>query len=1099
MKPETTERRNGGMGLLAWFAKNSVAANVFMAIILAGGVFVGMRVRQEVFPEVNLDTVVVTLPYLGASPEEVEQGVVLATEEAVRDLDGVDTVTSIAREGVGVVWVELENDADPNRVLSDVESAVARVTAYPANAERPTVSLATSRYRQVSLVVYGDQDEATLKALAEQMRDELLDDDRITRVELAGVRSPEISIEVPPENLRTYGLTLDDIAARIRAASVEIPGGVVKTSGGEILLRTSERREHGTEFENIVILSRPDGSQVRLTDIADVRDTFEDTEREALFNGKPAVMLEVYRTGDARPTDVSAAVEEYMARKSDQLPAGVKLASWLDFSEIFQDRRNLMVKNAFYGLLLVLLILGLFLEIRLAFWVTLGIPVSFVGALLFMPAAGVSINMISMFAFIVVLGMVVDDAIIIGESIHRRRQQGMGHVAAAVGGLREVAFPVIFAVATTMIAFAPMLFLPGFWGEFFRIIPIVVISVLAVSLFESLFVLPAHLAHSKPPSERGLFGRVTRAQRRFSRGLEWVAAHLYLPVLVRATRRRYLTLAVALGVLVATVGLIAGGRVEFTFFAKIEGDVAMAGLELPNGSPAEETRAARDRIVAAAYETLDELGDAGLHARGVFAELGAVSGNGFLLAPSGGSHLAQVSVYLVPIDNRPFTTAAFTHRWREKIGRLAGVESLRFSYDTSGTTQSPIQIDLSHPDQQVLRRAAADLAERLSDYDGVFDIDDGFAIGKEQLDLTLKPAAKRMGLTERDLAQQVRGAFFGAEALRLQRGRDELRVYVRYPEAHRRSEHDIEDLIVHTPTGGDVPLAMVARVQRGRSVPEIERRNGRRTISVTADVDEGVANANKIVGSVFAEHLPELQTRYPGLTYRLGGDQDRQAAVLGALGSGYVLALFAILALLAIAFRSYLQPIIIMAAIPFGLVGATIGHLVLGYSWSIMSLLGLVALSGVVVNDSLILVLAINEYRRKGATAREAVLAGGARRFRPILLTSLTTFFGLAPLLLETSVQARFLIPMAVSLAFGIIFATALLLVLIPTLYLIVEDAKCGASRAWSFFVGKERPIVPSSAPSPTPPSASSPEQLGVTGQLVRDLLLARAGKEHRA
>ncbi len=1049
MKRES--RQETREGPLAWFAKNSVAANVFMVIILGTGLFMGKRVKQEVFPEVDLDAVAITIPYPGATPAEVEKGVILATEEAVRGLDGVDRVVSRAAEGFGTVTVEVAQGDDPDRVLADVESAVGRITSYPEDAERPTVSLATNRFRQVSLIVSGDLGETSLRALAEEMREELLRDPRLTVVELAGVREPEISIEVPPETLRRYGLTLDEISARVRAASVEVPGGVVRTEGGEILLRTAERRERARDFEDIVVVANRDGSRVQLGDMADIRDTFSETPREATFDGTLAVALEVFRVGDETPAEVSRAVEEYAKSKRGELPPGITLTTFLDNAEMYQDRRDLLVRNAMFGLMLVLLVLGLFLEMRLAFWVTLGIPISFIGALAFMPAAGASLNMISLFAFIVVLGMVVDDAIVVGESVFRRRQQGMKPLEAAIAGVREVAVPVTFAIVTTVVAFAPMLFLPGFMGDFFRLIPIVVIAVLLVSLFESLVILPAHLAHSKPPSQRGVFGWITRRQQWFTNAVQWLVEHTYLPTLRRALAHRYITLAVAVAVLVASVGLVAGGRIGFVFFPKVEGDLTVASLQLPQGAAVEQTRAARDKLVTSAQQAIAELGEPG-DSRGIFAQLGSTTyAQGWQSGPNTGGHIAEVAVYLVPLSERSFNAAQFTQRWREKLGELSGIESLRFQYDTAGGGDAPFQLDLSHPDARVLNVAAADLASRLTDYDGVFDIDDGITAGKAQLDIRLKPGAERLGISELDIARQVRAAFFGAEALRLQRGRDELRVYVRLPSEQRSAEYYARTLLIRTPAGGEIPLSQVADIEPGRADTEINRRDGQRIASVSSDVDETVTNANEVMQSVLATHMPKLQAAHPGLTYSFGGVQQRQQETVGALGAYYGVAMLIIFSLLAVAFRSYLQPLIVMTAIPFGIVGALYGHLLMGFNLSIMSLLGLVALSGVVVNDSLILIVAINNYRREGYSLEDAILLGGRRRFRPILLTSLTTFFGLLPMITETSVQARFLVPMAISLAFGIMAATVLLLVVVPALYLALDDAKRAASLIWRF------------------------------------------------
>lgn len=604
-----------------------------------------------------------------------------------------------------------------------------------------------------------------------------------------------------------------------------------------------------------------------------------------------------------------------------------------------------------------------------------------------------------------------------------------------------------------------------------------------MSLVESLLILPAHLAHSKPPSQRGVFGWINRQQQRFSRGLEWVVERLYVPLLVRAVRHRFVTVAVAAGLLIAAVGLVAGGRVGFVFFPKVEGDIITATVELSHGTSATDTRVVRDRIQAAADQVIAELGDAD-DVRGAFAQLGAISvfGQAGEMGTARGSHLTEVAVFFVPLSQRSFTTTEFMQQWRDAVGHVPGSESVRFLFDTRSNAEAPIHLDLSHPDPSSLRAAAAELAERIAGYPGVFDVNDGFARGKDQIELKLKPAAKRLGLTERAVARQVRAAFFGSEAARVQRGRDELRVYVRYPAQQRASELAVENLIVRAPEGGEIPLAAVARVVHGNADPKIRHRGGKQITSVTADVDEAVGNAASVTARILDQQIPDLQRAYPGLTFELGGEQQTQREILGGLGQGYLIALVAIFALLAIAFRSYVQPLIVMTAIPFGLVGAVLGHFIMGYEFSVLGLLGIVALSGVVINDSLILTVAINRYRDMGFSTADAIELGGRRRFRPILLTSLTTFFGLAPMLLETSVQARFLIPMAVSLAFGIIAATALLLVLVPALYMILDDATRLFARVRPESVPKAVQVEPS----------SGEELLGVTDRFMRERLLGR-------
>lgn len=1059
-------------GPIAWMARNRVASNVLMLVLMIGGVLSLSRIKQEVFPEIELDMILVNVPYPGASPEEVEQGVVLAVEEAVRGLDGVKEVRGTATEGVGVVAIDLLLGTDPDRALSDVKSAVDRVTSFPLDAERPVVSIASNRQQTVSVVMHGPVEERVLHELSERLRQRLLEDERITYVDFTGVRPLEIGIEIPRERLREHGLTVDRVAQTIRQASIELPAGTVKTRRGEVLLRTAERRDRGDEFGEIVLLSRPDGSSVRVRDIAEIDDGFSEVDQEARFGDEPAVLINVYRTGDQGPIDVSDAVYSVLEQIRPALPEGVRVQVWNDWSEAYRDRIDLLRRNALLGLVLVLIILGMFLEGRLAFWVTLGIPISFAGSLLFLQGTSVSINMISLFAFIVTLGMVVDDAIIIGEAVYRQRELGHGRLRAAIVGAKEVATPVTFSIMTTCVAFAPLLFVPGMMGKFFSVIPTVVICVLLISLFESLFVLPAHLSHEMPWWLRLLLWpflivlKYALQPRHVARGLGWLIRRTYEPTVRFAVRWRYLTAAGCLALLLVSFGLVAGGRIQRTFMPKIDGDVITATLEMPVGTPIEETRVHSEHMRRAIRELLAEhrTPEGEPITRGVFSTIGATnnSGGGPRAGPSrSGSHLTTVSTYLVQADQRSVTSAALAQRWRERVGEIAGAESLSFRFNIGGTGQAPIDIELAHPDAGTLEAAAARLARELASYDGAKDIDDGYAEGKEQVDLRLRPEARALGLTETDLARQVRGSFFGAEALRQQRGRDEVRVFVRLPDSQRRSLHDLEALMLRTPSGGEIPLGQAATVSIGHAYTQIQRTDGRRTVHVTADVAEGEGNANEIVAGLARTELPALVADVPGLAWELGGDQQEQADSMRALLLGFVTALIVMFALLAIVFRSYVQPIIVLLAIPFGFVGAIAGHFLMGYEMSFMTMFGIVALSGVVVNDSLVLVDAINRYRQEHSDLLEAIVAGGVRRFRPILLTSLTTFFGLFPMILETSVQARFLIPMAISLGFGVLFATFFTLVLVPAAYLIVEDAK----RASRWLVDLYRAPADATAP----------------------------------
>lgn len=1049
-------------GALAWMAKNTVAANLLMGLLIIGGLIMSARVKQEVFPEFDPDFVTVSVVYPGASPEEVEQGIVLAVEEAVRGIDGVKRVTSTAREGTAAIQVELLTGADLDAVQNDVKVAVDRIASFPEEAERPIVTAAPNIRNVIAVIVYGEHAHEVLRQTAERVRAGLLAETPVTQTELSGVPPREIAVEVDQRTLRAYGLTLDQIANTIRAASVELPGGAVRAAGGEVLVRTTERRDLGPEFAGITVISRPDGTRVSLGDIAEIRDTFAETDQEAFFDGQPAVRLNVYRVGDQTPVQIAEAVEDYVAGLV--LPEGIRLATWDDQSEIYSDRISLLVRNAGMGLVLVMIVLGLFLEIRLAFWVMLGIPISFLGAFLLMPLFGASINMISMFAFLLVLGIVVDDAIVVGENIFEQRRQGKPFLQAAIDGVQEVAAPILFAVATTVATFGPLLFVPGFTGKIFGVIPVIVIAVLMLSLVESLLILPAHLAHGSREAW-GPIGWLNRQQRKFSHGLDRFIERAYVPFAHFIAKNRYLVAAAALAVLVMTVGLGAGGFIKFGFFPKIEGDLTRASIRLPIGAPVDESRAIGRRLIEAAERVLERHGGDAIK-RGVYAQVGeALGGFGPSTSASTGSHIVDVSVQLVPVDQRAITARQFVEEWRAEVGPLVGVETQNFVFSLGPTAGSPIDLQISHPETEVLEGAAAALADAIAAFDGLRDIDPGFSNGKAQFDATLTPVGRAVGLTELELARQLRAAFFGSEALRQQRGRDEVKVMVRLPLEDRRTRQSLESLVLRTPGGGEIPLAQAAVLTPGRAETAIRRVDGRRVLNVTADIVDGEANANEILRRIEKEVLPALVAATPGLTYSLEGEQREQRESFGALGFNFLFAQLLVYALLAVPFRSYLQPFLVMSVVPFGIVGALLGHLVMGYDLSVISVLGIVALSGVVVNDSLIMIVATNGFRVDGATAEEAVVLGGARRFRPILLTSLTTFFGLMPMIFETSVQARFLIPMAISLGFGVLSATVIVLVVVPAFYLILED-----------FLRFMRWVYPSLAPhpaeAPTPPLA---------------------------
>ena len=1010
-------------GWIAWMTYNRITPNLLMLIFLVGGFIVALRIKQEVFPEFDLDMVTVQVAYPGSSPEEVEQGIVLVIEEGVRGLDGIKETTAIAGEGMGMVRIELEEGADDQRVYQDIRQQIDRIVTFPEDAERPDVGLIIMRREVLDMQIYGDASEWVLRELAEQVRDRLLQDPAITQVDLEGARRYEVAVEIDEDALRTYNLTLDQVAQRIRQTSVEIPGGRLETEAGDILLRVNERRDWAREFATIPLVTTADGSVLLLGDVAQIRDTFEEIDQYATYNGKPAVGLEIYRVGTQTPVGVSKAVRAAMESIEREMPPGVDWVINSDRSDIYRQRMELLLKNAFYGLTLVILLLGLFMEFRLAFWVVMGIPISFVGCFLFLPMLDVTINMISMFAFIISLGIVVDDAIVVGENIYERRQRGIPFMEAAIMGAREVLLPVTFSILTNIVAFLPLCFVPGVMGKIWRVIPLVVITVFAISWVEALLILPCHLGHGRPSS--GRTGLVGGLQHLFGRSLDWFIRRIYLPLLAFSMRFRLITIAVSVAVLITILGYVKSGRIGVILMPRAESDMSVVTATLPYGSPASKADEISARLIEAAKDVASANGGEQL-VEGIFSVIE--------------ENVIETRVYLTDPDIRPIGTTELTSLWRERVGPIPGLESLRFEADRGGPGRgAALSIELSHRRIDVLDRAGEALATALADFANVIDIDDGYTPGKRQLDYSLTEDGHSLGLTQQALARQLRNAFYGAEALRQQRGRNEIRVKVRLPREQRIRQHDLEHLLIRTPQGRDVPLAQIAEVKPGRSYTAINRRNGRRTVMVTANV-EPISQTSQVQRTLETEILPQLVRDFPGLSYAWEGRQQDMMESTSKLFGGLLLALFAIYALLAIPFGSYYQPLIVMIAIPFGIVGAVFGHILLGYSLSLMSMMGIVALCGVVVNDSLVLIDYSNRQKRTGLSAYEAIFRAGGRRFRPVLLTTLTTFGGLAPMIFETSRQARFMIPMAISLGFGILFATTISLIIVPCLYLLADD-----------------------------------------------------------
>ncbi|HUF61759.1 MAG TPA: efflux RND transporter permease subunit [Verrucomicrobiales bacterium] len=1041
-------------GLIYWFSRNHVAGNFLMLTILLGGITTWPRLRKEIFPETEVDMVLVQVPYPNAAPEEVENGIVVPIEEAIEAVDGIERVTSIATESNGAVFVEVRSDADTREVMDDLKTRIDAIQNLAEEAEEPVLEELLIKSQVLSVAVSANTDDWTLRQFAERVRDGISALDGISRVELAGVQNYEISIEVSEQTLREYGLTFEQVANAVRNSSLDLPGGSVRTTSGEILLRSAAKRYSADEFASVTVLTRPDGSRVSLGEVAEIVDGFEDSVVSTRIDGRPAILVNVFRSGEENTLEITKLVKEFIHDAPRMFPEGVQLQIWNDTSIYLEGRMRLLAKNGLFGLVLVFIVLALFLRPSLAFLVALGIPVAFAGAILFMPFAGISINLISLFAFILVLGIVVDDAIVVGENVFRRMRLGEDPKIAAPAGTHEVGVVVIFGVLTTVAAFLPMLGVSGVSGKIWRNIPLVVIPTLLVSLAQSKLVLPAHLALLPRLDPNRPAGPVTRFRRLFTDGLEVFVDRVYRPALHFCLHRRYVVMSAFTGLFAVTCVFVAAGWIKFKFFPDVEAEIVSAKLTMPSGSPVRFTAEAVARIENATRTLAEEFraedgSSAIVH---VLASVGAQpfrTGFEAVGQPGLEENLGEVTLELSPAKDRQVSADAIISRWRELTGPIPGALQLEFRKESEAGGNA-IDLELSGNDLAILEKVSREVKAALSEYEGVIDISDSHREGKQEIKLSILPAGEALGLRQVNLARQVRQAFYGEEAQRLQRGRNEVKVMVRYPRDERISLANLEDMKIRLADGAEAPFSAVAEAEFGRGYSTIRRADRRRAVTVSADIDPQVrgASANRVVQDLTAQVFPRLQETYPGIQFKFQGEQKDQRQSVQEIGLGALFALVVVYVLMAIPLRSYVQPLIIMSVIPFGLIGAVAGHLLMRTNLSIMSMCGIVALAGVVVNDSLVLVDYINRHRDTEESLLHAAWEAGAVRFRPILLTSLTTFAGLTPMLLETDLQAKFLIPMAISLSFGVLFATVITLFLIPCIYLALNDLKAFAGFA---------------------------------------------------
>ncbi len=1054
-------------GILAWFAANHVAANLLMFLIIVAGLISAVSIRKETQPEFKLEMIRVEVPYLGAAPEEVEEGVVIRIEEAIQDVEGIKKISSTAREGIGQVTLELNLGEDLNEVMSDVKTRVDAISTFPTLTEKPIISKIEIKQPVVMISIHGDLDAFARKTISQDVRNELMQLSSVNQVNNFGDRPYEISIEVSEHNLRQYGLTMSEISQAIKNSSIDMPGGTIKTAGGDILLRTIGQVYTGAEYSQLVLRTFPDGTRLILSDVATITDGFVETSGYSRFDGRPSSTLQVVAGGQQNEIQTAKDVKNYLAGKSKLLPSSIKMKTWIDLPRYLEDRLKMMNSNIISGAILVFLVLSLFLRMKVAFWVIIGLPVTFLGALWLMPVWPVTINTVSLFGFIVVLGIVVDDAIIIGESVYTKIRADGQSLNNVIQGAHKVAIPATFGVLTTVAAFAPMMFIGGAAGTFFEAMSFVIILCLLFSLVESKLILPSHLARARIPDidEDDLFypqrsiafkERIPRfflkIQRRIQYGLHRFIEKTYQPWLERAVDNRGLTLSVFVAVLILSVGLIMSGVARVVLFPEIASDFMQVNFEMEAGTPPSQRDAALTFIESELLSMNEE------YVREHPGELPMIQHLGIFTR---GDLAAQLFVEIPMTQERPYSMTEIAAMWRDRVGEIPGIRDLKFQSENGFDSGDPINLRLSGANYEALESAAEELEAELSSFAGIFDIANSAFAGGDEIRLKIKPEAEALGLTQSSLGRQVRQAFYGEEAQRIQRGRDDLRVMVRYPADERRSIINLENMRIRTPSGDEVPFASVAEIEIGKGYSRISRLNRERAVTITADLDSDLVAPQEIIRNLSESFIPDLLARYPGISYGLEGASKDERKLISELWLALVAALFMIYALIAIPLRSYSQPLLIMSVIPFGAIGAIAGHVVMGKAISMFSLFGLFALAGVVVNDSLIMVDFINKARAKGVAVRQAVIESGTQRFRAIILTSFTTAAGLLPILFETSSQAQYVIPTVISISFGIVFATVITLLLVPSLYMLQLDAVALVHRIKDWMMG-----YPSSAQS---------------------------------
>lgn len=1032
-------------GLISWFTSNPVAANLVMILVFFAGALSLTNISKEMFPRTEIRMVSVKAPYPGAAPVEVEKGVVLPMESALEGLQGIKKIRSDANRDFARIRLEIEPNEDINEVMTQIENRIDGITNLPEDLEKPTVQRVQQNLWALGVSVYGDMTERQKKLIGDEIYDELLALGPVKEVQLWGAGQYEISIEVREDRLKELNLTLGEVASAVRASSLDLPAGMIRTGNGNVLVRTEGKSYFGSDFENIVVRSDRDGTQLLLSDVAKVRDEFKESSYTNRFDRKNSFTLGVFSLEGQNLLSISEAVHNYAAEKKKTLPEGISITVFNDEAYYLNGRLTMMSENLLMGGFLVALVLGLFLNLKVAFWVILGIPVSFAGAFWLMPFGGVTVNVLSLFAFIMVLGIVVDDAIVIGESVYSevkadyKQQAASGQlidgaytasVDTVVRGVQRVATPSTIGVLTTMAAFTPIIFTGGSFDGITRAIGIVVVLCLTFSLIESKLILPSHLVGLKFGNKpEGPMSFVTRYQRAVSSGLENFIDNVYRPVLKKALKNRYMTLASFLGILIVILGATSSGIAKFEFFPNVPGDDVRARIVMQDGASEESLNETIDVIERSIYKIDQQYRENNPDSAGLVEHVGFFVRNDVTVS---------FRLVLTKAEYRSVSAVEIARLWREDVGLLPNVREQRYSA-SEGPSGAKISLSLSGSNPDELTKASIELQQYLTQFPGVYDIYNSQGSGSKEVLIKLKPYASQVGVQLRDVAVQVRQAFYGEEVQRIQRESDTIKVMVRYPIEDRRSIATLENMLIRTATGQAIEIGQVADIRLGLGLTSIDRLDRKRTVTITADVEEGKVQSGDVVRDARSKFVPQLLEKYPSVGFRLSGGTQEQNEYYVKMGIGFLAALFLIYGLLAVPLRSYLQPVVIMSVIPFGFIGAVLGHILFDMSVNILSIFGIIALAGVVVNDSLILVEFANRGKAEGLSAQQAITEAGTKRFRAILLTTLTTFVGLLPLLFETSVQAQFVIPMALSLSFGILFASTITLLLIPCLYLVVE------------------------------------------------------------